>query len=83
MLSLLKQVKLILAFNGSFTLDGRPLQGPPLKKVRLYQEKMGKDLPGKVERQGNAEMTGSTTTGMHTEDIDPNKSPPFFPVFFF
>lgn len=52
---------------------------PPLKKVRLYQEKMGKDLPRKkVERQGNAEMTGSTTTGKHTEDIDPNKSPPFF-----
>lgn len=36
-----KHVELILAFNGSFILDGSPRQvPPPLKKFRLYQEKI-------------------------------------------
>lgn len=55
---------------------------PPSKKSDFIRKKWEKIYQGKkVERQGNAEMTGPTTTGKHTEDIDPNKSPPFFPLF--
>lgn len=36
-----KHVELILAFNGSFILDGSPRRvPPPLKKFRLHQEKI-------------------------------------------
>lgn len=56
---------------------------PPLQKIQTLG-KGGKDLPGKkVESQGNAEMTGSTTKGKHTEDINTNKSPPFLFISIF
>lgn len=69
-----KQAELILAFNGSFTLDGRPRQSPPpappkkKNKSQTLARKKSQCFTGKnIPSQGNAKTTGSDTTRKHTE----------------